>query len=112
MTDLEILRGARALITPAGSWTKGVYAFREAGEQTICRCSAGAILHATGANNLFGGVADLRAAGAFALLVKAVEVKDDETDEAKVMKWNDEPIRTHHEVLAAFDRAIVLAGAA
>lgn len=112
MTDAEILRGARKSLEQPEAWTKGVYAFLESGGTTICRCSAGAILHATGANTLYSGVADLRAEGAFALMVKAIGFKYDETDEVIVMRWNDSPKRTHREVLAGFDRAIVLAEAA
>lgn len=104
MSAVETLRKARELLTPEGAWGRGKMGADRFGApadlygpNTVCWCVLGALYRAEG--------------------------KDERQDEARpwllkvlggaqsLALWNDAPERTHAEVLAAFDRAIALAGA-
>jgi hypothetical protein len=100
MKPSEILRAARKKIEKPECWTKDRAARRIDGKGTyeqdpraVCWCMTGAT-----------AAVDLDDAGCSAdtYLVMAV-------GEQFVPDWNDDPSRTHAEVLAAFDRAIELA---
>lgn len=103
MTPREILIAARALIEAPERWTKGEFARNKEGEKchansdaASCYCMEGAILSQSGKWPLKArACAILRASLASAITIPV---------------WNDAPERTHAEVLAAFDRAIELAG--
>jgi hypothetical protein len=99
MTDLEIMRAARALITPPGSWTQREAARDIDGQSTfplyddaICFCSLGAIDRAMGPERFY-----VQNALADHILRKYKQ---------GVVAWNDHPTRTHAEVLAEFDEVI------
>ena len=85
MTTLEILKAARELLAVPERWTKGVSAKDKAGffidrksEAAHSFCIVGAI----GRSNI-------------------------DYDSFDLAYWNDAPERTHAEVLARFDEAIV-----
>lgn len=100
MSAVETLRKARELLTPEGAWIQGTAAraadrqqVEPDGSNAVCWCSMGA----------------LSASGdwvrARTLLLRSIG------GSRSLVDWNDAPERTHAEVLAAFDRAIVLAEA-
>ena len=98
MTDLEIMRAARALITPPGSWTQGEYARDSNGlsvsllsERVKCFCALGSIKYT--ANSFFANVTAFRDH-----IYNKYGVN--------IHCWNDHPDRTHAEVLAEFDELI------
>lgn len=97
MSPLDVLRGARELLSDPARWTKGVNARDAAGERVgilsvdaACWCMWGALDKVRGTSGWDDAVEALRAA----------------VGGAPVSCWNDAPARTHAEVLAAFDRAI------
>lgn len=105
MTAPDILRAARALIAEPASWTQHTSARNRTGAPThpryagaVCWCAIGAVVAVT--PNRRKQLAALRLLGQPAA-----------TGEFFLSVWNDSPERTHAEVLAAFDRAIVLAEA-
>lgn len=100
----RVLRGARALILDPAKWTKGVLARDHAGAKihptnprAVCFCAVGSVLNLTGDVRL-----DPREQAAFDLLRRAIG----KGEQTSIGRWQDEPDRTHAEVLAAFDRAI------
>ena len=106
MTPREILIAARAKIEAPERWTKGAFArsargrkVRLDGGKARCWCMLGALQEVE--------MSPIRFRQAWALLVPAISVPDSISE---VVLWNDAPERTHAEVLAAFDRAIELAG--
>ena len=105
MSAAETLRRARELLTPEGAWGQGYDALNGAGEavsptahNAVCRCSYGALRAAGG---------DVYGDAAREVLLQAIGLEAAKGD--SVINWNDDPGRTHAEVLAAFDRAIELA---
>lgn len=97
MTTKEVLIAARAKIAKPEQWTQGYYAKDAAGieanpfsTEAACYCVLG-VLHAS-------------AVGGFSFS-NAVDAIRDQIDCA-ISTWNDNPSRTHAEVLAVFDRAI------
>lgn len=105
MTPREILIAARAKIEAPERWTKGEFARTEDGkacrsssDAASCYCMEGAVLSQP--------YLWRKKARACAILRLAVVTLDYPTTPS----WNDAPDRTHAEVLAAFDRAIELAG--
>jgi hypothetical protein len=104
VSAVEVLRQARALLTPEGAWTQGADARDWAGESisplapnVICRCAMGAMLAVAGS---YGVIKP-----AEALLRRAANVNP----LVSLVDWNDERGRTQAEVLAAFDAAIAQA---
>ncbi len=99
-TTKEILVEARGYI--AQGWTQGAYA-RDAHDlprdgahpDAVCWCMYGALHRAEGPELYRPDVRDLLS-----------EIVREPLDE-----WNDDEDRKHAEVLAAFDRAIEMAGA-
>jgi hypothetical protein len=95
MTTLEILKGARELLSDPARWTQGHAARTAAGRKTsyqdpdaVCYCPWGAL-------RLVGGLgADL------VVLSLGFE------GTSEFFAWNDAPERTHTEVLARFDKAV------
>ncbi len=101
-TIVEILRAARQLLIDRG-WTQGTFARDAKGARTlydapdaVCYCSLGAIMVV---GRGFAPEASTLA------LTKAIG----SGHPANVAEWNDAKDRTKEEVLAAYDRAIVLA---
>ncbi len=102
-TTKEILVEARGYIAEPGSWTKGSFARDGHGNhvskdshRASCFCAAGAIGRAAKGS-------EREQHGALRALRSAIT--------GPITAWNDAPNRTHAEVLAAFDRAIEIAGA-
>lgn len=101
MTVIEILRGARALLTNPKAWAQWDYAFTASGrkcpansEFAVCWCMAGAVKRAAGPD---AKAVELNAAEH--VLARACGTKYLDT-------FNDKPGRRHSEILGAFDRAI------
>jgi len=90
MTTREILTAARELIADPRAWIQGTYSVVMATTGQACYCGFGA-LHAVALSTMCESDARRR--------LNAVTGGD-------FMTWQDEPRRTHGEVLAAFDRAI------
>ena len=92
-TTADVLRAARAKITPEGAWTQRELARTADGSPdapdnplATCWCAIGAIESLTNET--------------YALRALYLMGVDD------IAKWNDAPGRTQAEVLALFDRAI------
>jgi len=99
MKPSEILRRAREILEPEGAWTQRSLAraadgvpIHETHRDAACWCSLGAIYRTLGSR-----LATYREWGAVGLVQKIVG--------APLAKWNDDPLRTHDEVLDAFRRA-------
>lgn len=102
-TPSEVLRAARELISVPERWTQDATArsvkrrpVLPRSQKAVCWCSVGAIDRAT--ESTFSP--------------EAMDARSFLRDAAKtnvISTWNDMRSRTHAEVLAAFDRAIVLA---
>ncbi len=97
MTTKEVLIAARAKIAKPEQWIQGYYAKDADGKEAdrfsteaTCYCVLG-VLHAS-------------AAGSFRFR-NAVDAIIDQID-CPISTWNDDPSRSHAEVLAVFDRAI------
>jgi hypothetical protein len=99
MDALQVLVSARGLVATPECWCKNALArdefgsqVRDPNDQDACAWDcAGALIKASGRNFAAWEAADTT------LGVSAL--------------WNDNPARTHDEVLAAFDRAIAIAQA-
>ena len=88
----DALRAARALIAKPGTWIQGRF------RNSCGFCSVGALLEAP-------------AAGANEWLRRAVNLHTNDRYGGSIIDWNDDPKRTHEEVLTVFDTAINLAEA-
>lgn len=103
----DMLRKARALIATPDKWTQGAFARNANGYRVdeknaldvVSRCASGAIKAACRSHHDAGGVLA-------AVSLKEVVMKHAATNRKIMSVWNDEPERTHAEVLQAFDRAI------
>lgn len=102
MTYVEILMAARNLLTPDGAWTQGAAARDDRGKHVpsksidaVCWCLTGALNLASKDSN--------RSSLNGALHMFALANKID-----SLVRWNDDMYRTHDEVLAALDHAIVV----
>ena len=109
MTPLEALCGARELLSDPKKWTKGGYALSAAGENcdvlsdaAACWCLTGALARTTGNHMESGSPGSL---GGYGILAEAIG----KPERLVVSSWNDEPGRSHTEVLALLDKAIELA---
>lgn len=99
----QLLADAKALISAPERWTQGEFA-RDShghraywgGELAKCYCSIGAINAVTHEN------AVLTMNKPYMILGSQVG--------GSIVVWNDAPERTHAEVMAAFDKAIEIAG--
>lgn len=96
MTTVEALRKARALIKKG--WCQGFFAQTSDGEEVDANdrrarkwCASGAVFAQKGHGRIVGD--------ALSVLSRVVET-------SSISDWNDAPVRTKREVLAAFDRAI------
>jgi len=106
MNELELLKVARVKIAKPENWTQGWYARDASGysvapaDESACKfCALGAIL-ACGDDDSFGSAFFENAA---ASLRKNLPV---DFARACVMGFNDDPKRTHAEVIDLFDRTI------
>ena len=86
MTTLEILKAARELLAVPERWTKGALARSQNGDDVNPKSS--------------------EAAHSFCI-VGAIGRSNIDYDSFDLAYWNDAPERTHAEVLARFDEAIV-----
>ncbi len=103
MTPLSVLIAARERVATPDRWTRGYWAHDAAGgscgpadAQATCWCSIGAMIAAVapaGAETMLDARSLFKAANGI----------------NHVPRWNDDPARTHAEVLAAFDLAVELA---
>lgn len=105
---LDILKRARALLTPPGAWTQTAFARDRDGEPinadseaAISWCSAGALEASKGGKTRWRAQNHLKSA------ISTSERSF--VSEWSVLTWNDNPDRTQKEVLAAFDKAIAMA---
>ena len=106
------LRAARKLIEKPEHWTKGAFQRDISGypvtterAEVVSRCAYGAIIDAClAANSAYSD--DERIIRS--LLMDSVKrhLPIDDPSYLGIARWNDEPSRTHAEVVLAFDRAI------
>lgn len=109
-TVVDFLKATRNLIERPEAWTQDVYARARDGRPlashvgwAVCWCLTGAISHV--ATTMSGGTDYLRRHATRLLNC----VLDRETNEPhSLASWNDEPTRTHAEILALIDKAIDL----
>jgi hypothetical protein len=107
MNTQEILIAARALITRPEHWTQGAYRRDTNGNKlhrdrgAVCWCPEGAISYVATDDSSRGALS-----AADDLLADAAGV-----ERGMFTDWNDDPRRTHAEVLAVMDLAIERAGA-
>ena len=101
MNAEAVLRNARTTLEKPEAWTRGVMARFDNGlecnpksEFAVCFCPLGAIAR-TDTYGITKGVA-----------IQRIEKVLGISGSGSIASWNDEPDRTHDEVLAAFDRAI------
>ena len=99
MTDLEIMKAARLLLTPPGSWIQHVYARNHNGrivhpthKDGACFCSIGAFMRIN-PDRSFPIPVEFK----HHMFFKCGNL---------ITNWNDHPDRTHAEVLAEFDEVI------
>lgn len=90
----KTLGDARARIANPENWCKGAFELWEAG-RPVTFCTLGAIGRGAGAGE-----------GAYFEALHVFSKVNDLQNFGGVMLWNDNPKRTHGEVLAAFDKAI------
>jgi hypothetical protein len=100
----EILIGTRELLAAPESWTKNVFARDASGTKVctsdlraVCWCLKGAMSVAATAHGLIDD---------FTPLTDAEMLLEKLLGDRPVAPWQDEPERTHEEVLALLDRAI------
>ncbi len=103
MTTRDVLVKARALIATPDRWIKGRYERKRRGRK--CYCAAGTLAAAAPT------ASDRAWITAWKCLHQAVGVVEGEekrncSTPTSIENWNDDPERTHAEVLAAFDKAI------
>jgi len=124
-TTRQILSDARDLIAGDETWTRGDFAAVQRfanGRRTYyqpepidspaatCFCSLGAIYRAAETTTSYPSNAAQRACAALARVVDTSGWTPPAGDAPHVIvAWNDRPQTKHDDVLAAFDRAIVLA---
>lgn len=108
----SLLTLAKDLIATPDRWTQGVSARDVYGMEVDpenptakCFCLTGALARARYEAFGYSFIGDNSFGRAHALLPRAVDYKF----ELSVPKWNDDPNRTHHEVLKALDAAIAKA---
>lgn len=92
-TAADLLRAARALLAQPEAWTQG----RGWGEKYTMATALSA----------FGNTAVETSDEAWGLLVAAIAMEKPGADCARI--YNNDPNRTHAEVLAVYDRAIEMA---
>ena len=99
MKSSEILRRAREILEPEGAWTQRSLAraadgvpIHETHRDAACWCSLGAIYRTLGSRQSI-----YRGREAVRFIQRIID--------APLMAWNDDPLRTHDEVLDAFRRA-------
>lgn len=104
MKTIEVLQKARELIANPSRWCKKSFARNHTGTSVgvntnrACQwCASGAISRAVGTPHTFVSAEPARHA-----LILAIGGDD----MFSIASWNDSSIRTHSEVLAAFDSAI------
>ena len=105
VTVVDVLRRAMERITPEGTWIQR-QARRDA-NPAIGRptgyCAGGVINYTVGSLILPGDMRnDYLRSRAFYALEQAIGIRD-------IPGWNDDPSRTHEDVLLAFKRAIEIA---
>ena len=111
LTASEILTAARKVIEKPENWTRDVFARDKKGESTyppygpsaVCFCAHGAMVRvastASGARRM-----------AYCLLANEMpEVDGDDRADVVMKVFNDDRDTKHADVVAAFDRAIVVA---
>lgn len=106
LSTIELLQGARALLTPPQNWTQGYSARKADGteavvttDEAVCWCLSGALEWAYQVQpTKRSDFNDAR----FHLRREIIA----STMHAGIVSFNDAPDRKHHEVLAALDRTI------
>ena len=115
----EVLKRARELIAPEGAWEEGGHALVDysgptvmLGDTIICRQWSLFRAVVNGAKSIAAGERSMPFAdAAVARLVREIgEEFPDEPDElGELLAWSEAEDRTHAEVLALLDRAIIAA---
>lgn len=93
----EVLIAARSLIAKPENWIKGHGILTTM--DGFCYCATYAVIR--GGRMTFAG--DITVMHAHERLRRAIGLRKRE-----VFQWNDQPSRTHSEVVAAFDKAIAI----
>lgn len=103
MTTLEVLRGMRELLAEPARWTQKAPARNAAGTPTSAVLDPEACSWC-----VFGAAFRIAPRHSNAAMKRLKERLNDDRPGAYigVARWQDEPERTHAEVLALFDRAI------
>lgn len=110
MTPAEILRAARAKIAEPEHWTKGEYVLFNEADEPDRWCAVGSIY---AVDPEVGNDPEHPSLRALVVALRGVyEGLASEPSETSVLNFNDSANTSHEDVLAAFDRAIELAGAA
>jgi hypothetical protein len=101
----RVLTTAKALIADPSKWLKGAH------KHDDCYCSLGAVSEAAKTLESSAVVADALYVPARDALADAMFCGGDAHGSYDVItSFNDEPARTHEEVMSAFDRAIAASG--
>lgn len=109
-TTLDILTAARALLTPEGAWCKGAFARAADHSQVVAGtpaarsfCLMGAGLHAIRRSDLTQTEQD----AAYQRMQRALRgAHESLCNGPRIIDWNDDPARTHADVLVLLDRTI------
>lgn len=98
MRTVEVLRGARRLLSDEKRWTKGGCARDKDGHwvhsgsrSAVCWCLGGAVF---------------RAEEDVIAMMGALDALEAEAGQSPIGVWNDAPERTHAEVVELLDRVI------
>ncbi len=109
MTTVDVLKGGKALLYAPWKWTQGDWARTESGAfadrdstDADCYCMAGACLSAADS--------DPEAWAAWTALIVAVGTLPN-LESKGLVDWNDDPARTHQEIIDVFNRAIEMESA-
>ncbi len=94
-----VLDQAKELIRDPKRWTKGRFDHHE-GDKPVAWCMVGAIHHVVTVPRRWDVDGELQ------LRADAVAALKDAIGAGSVPSYNDEPCRTHAQVMKAFDRAI------
>ena len=104
VTAADVLRGAMERITPEGAWIQGEASRFASSTHPAGSCSTDAMFYAM---ERLGIVNQPTSVGlvAFKAFKQAIDLPID----GNIPDWNDDPSRTHEDVLLAFKRAIEIA---
>lgn len=102
-TVLEILKGAREILTPAGAWCQQFAARDSKGRPAMTSSPDACSFCLIGAIHRAAGEGTSRAFEAEAYTRQEID--------ASIVQWNDYPLRTQEQVLSVLDKVIEKCGA-